>query len=87
MPQEQKTQNKSIYHKQIEVRSDSDRLKAIYTLDVSPWEMGDSKGHTLRIDVQKLGQKPKSGYVNVDPSVLELKEALIEAFDSVEETE
>lgn len=83
MPQENK--NKSIYHKQIEVRSTSERLKAIYTLDVSPWEMGDSKGHTLRIDVQKLGQKPKSGYVNVDPTCTDLKDALIEAFDSVHE--
>ncbi len=80
-------ENKSAYRKTLDVRSPSGNLKAQYTLDLSPWEMGDRKGHTCQLRVLKLGEKPSNKFVNFDPFNKEFRLMLKEMYAEADKLE
>ena len=71
---------KSVYKKVIPEVLDSGELKRQTTIDLSPWEMGDKTGFTCQIRVIKLGNKPRTSFINIDPFNKEVREALTEMY-------
>ena len=77
---------KSAYRKVIVETTQSGDLKKQTTIDLSPWEFDSSdggkavSGFTCQIRVLKLGNKPKTSYVNFDPFNREIREALLDMY-------
>ena len=76
----------SAYRKVVVETTRSGDIKKQTTIDLSPWEFesdGDKKavsGYTCQIRVLKLGNKPKTSYVNIDPFNREIRDALMEMY-------
>lgn len=90
------TENKSVYRKVVDEKSQgSDNLKRQTTIDLSPWKFDEDKekgiparsGYTCQIRVLKLGNKPKTSFININPFDRAVRQALKEMYEQADKLE